>query len=294
MTQPKHACVIVDRASASSAILFSAGAREVGIRAGAVIRIDGVEHKFASDTPVVTDDLTPGRDYGVSIAEDGRPVAIAVEGWATPLEAGHFAGFHFAPGGCAQARAGGDAVPAINPFSLWDMDFRFAGSDPRGMALVDMPDGARFWADIYLLGVDHRAQGTSRCGVRIADGRSLDRLDFHDAAAILAAHGKRLLTYDEFRVAALGVTEKSAAGKRLEETGLDPDRTSRFGLMQATGNRWVWATDGDLDDPSPSILGGSWILGDNAGSRCAGLGDWPDFSHEALSARGGGDHMQPA
>ena len=31
MTQPKHACAIVDRASASSAILFSTGTREVGM-----------------------------------------------------------------------------------------------------------------------------------------------------------------------------------------------------------------------------------------------------------------------
>ncbi|WP_234186444.1 hypothetical protein [Shinella sp. NM-101] len=286
--------VIVDRPDHAASILFTSGPNEVALRAGTVLRIDGAEHRFASDTPVVLGTMTPGEDYAVTIGKDGRPFAGRVDGYATPLEAGYVAGFHFAPGGCAQARGGGDAVPAVNPFSLWDVDFRFAGPDPRGMALIDMPDGGRFWADIYLLGVDHRQQGTSRCGVRIADGHSLDRLNYHDAAAIMAAHGKRLLTYDEFRVAALGVTEKSAAGKREEDTGLDPARTSRFGLMQATGNRWVWATDGDPDEPRPSIFGGSWVNGVNAGSRFAALGYWPDDSYETLSARGGGDHLQPA
>lgn len=39
----------------------------------------------------------------------------------------------------------------------------------------------------------------------------------------------------------------------------------------------------------PSIIGGSWINGDNAGSRYANLGNWPENSNENLSARGGGD-----
>lgn len=39
----------------------------------------------------------------------------------------------------------------------------------------------------------------------------------------------------------------------------------------------------------PSIVGGSWINGGNAGSRYANLGNWPENSNENLSARGGGD-----
>lgn len=39
----------------------------------------------------------------------------------------------------------------------------------------------------------------------------------------------------------------------------------------------------------PSIFGGSWINGDNAGSRYANLGYWPENSNENLSARGGDD-----
>lgn len=292
MTTPKHARAIVDRASITDSILFASGRTELGIRAGTVIQIDGRTHAFDADTPVAHDELKAGHDYGVGIDGEGKLFAEAVP--SNPLGDRWFAGYHFAPGGCAMARAGGDTTPSINPFSLWDLDFRFAGPDPRGMALIDMPDGSRFWADIYLLGVDHSEQGTSRFDVEIADGDSLDRLNFHDAVSIMAAHGKRLLTYDEFRIAALGVTEESSAVKRLKKTSLDPARTSRFGLIQATGNRWVWATDGDPDKPRPSILGGSWFSGGYAGSRYANLGSWPGGSDEILSARGGGDHLNPA
>lgn len=39
----------------------------------------------------------------------------------------------------------------------------------------------------------------------------------------------------------------------------------------------------------PSIFGGSWINGDNAGSRYANLDNWPENSNENLSARGACD-----
>jgi len=40
---------------------------------------------------------------------------------------------------------------------------------------------------------------------------------------------------------------------------------------------------------SASILGGSWINGENAGSRYANLDNWPDNSNENLGARGRSD-----
>lgn len=45
---------------------------------------------------------------------------------------------------------------------------------------------------------------------------------------------------------------------------------------------------------SPSIFGGSWINGDNAGSRYANLDNWPDNSNDDISARGRSDHALPA
>ncbi|MBB3608628.1 hypothetical protein [Rhizobium sp. BK602] len=282
----------IHRSDLTTPILATSAATTVAIRAGTVIEIDGQPHAFGQETPIALDHIAVGTDYGVSIDANGKPVAQALSG--NPRDSGFVAGFHAAPGGCALERNGSDAIPAINPYSLWDMDFRPACPDPRGMTLVEAKDGHRFWVDIYLLGVDYKEHGTSRHGIEIADGRSLDRLDFKTAAGIYASHGKRLLTYDEFRTAAFGVTERSSADRDPKTTGLDAARTSKFGLMQATGNLWVWGTDGDIDDPRPSLFGGSWLGGSVAGSRYADLGYWPGSSHGNLSARGGSDHMAPA
>ncbi|OYX80463.1 MAG: hypothetical protein B7Y77_00545, partial [Bradyrhizobium sp. 35-63-5] len=206
------------------------------------------------------------------------------------------------PGGNATARAGGDDVPAINPRSLWDLNFRPASADPRGMTLVDGPRG-KFWCDIYLLAKDHLAQGTSQCGTMIADGVEppqnpdggyFSKLDYATAVAAMKHHGKGLLSIEEFFAAAFGVTERTSTNDDPETTQLDAARTSRFGLMQATGNLWVWGHDGDPDSPRPSIFGGSWWGVGNAGSRRASVGNWAGYSLELLGARGRSDHLQLA
>lgn len=287
---------LITRPLASLPVLVVTGRDTLALRAGTVI--DGTE--FPDETPVgIAEPLVAGVDYAIAI-EAGAPVARPC---GHDVPAGAIGGFHFAPGGNAPARAGGYAIPAINPASLWDAGFRPACADPRGMALVTQL-GRRFWCDIYLLGVDHLTLGTSRHGVTIADGRSLPqapdgkgrtkKLDYPTAVAIYAHHGKALLTYDEFRSAAFGATERGSADKDPVTTGLDAARTSQAGIMQATGNLWVWGTDGDPDDARPSIFGGSWISGDAAGSRYAYLGYWPDDSRDFISARGRCDHLNPA
>ncbi|WP_313194638.1 hypothetical protein [Shinella zoogloeoides] len=280
----------ISRPDRAAPILLVNSAASLAIRGGTVVRASGVEHRFDSDTPVGMPDLIAGEDYGVKVSETGQPFASLL-GPENPIEAGWIAGFHYAPGGNATARAGGDDTPAINPHSLWDLGRRPACADPRGMTCVELAGGKRVWIDIYLLCVDRKRHGTSRCGVTIADGRSLARLNYHDAVAVMAEHGKRLPTYDEFRTAAFGVTERSSADSHAKTTGLDAARTSAIGLMQATGNLWIWGTDGDPDDPAPSLFGGSWIDGSSAGSRCAYLDYWPGYSNESLSARGACDHL---
>lgn len=273
-------------------IFVVTGASAIAIRAGTWLGDLHIEQ----DTPVALPELVAGTDYAVRMVEGGPVAEACVDG--VPADA--IGGFHFAPGGNAKARSGGDTVPAINPLSCWDIGFRPVCPDPRGMTFVEH-DGMVFWVDIYLLGVDHLAKGTSRYGETIADGLSLpqspdgkgkvDRCNFPTVQAIYAHHGKQLLTYDEFRIAAHGVTEKTAAANDPKKTGLDAAHTSRFGLMQATGNMWVWGTDGDPDEPRPSLFGGSWIYGSDAGSRYADLGDWPDGSSGGVSARGRSDHL---
>ena len=253
---------------------------------------------FTDDTPVTPPGAgyVSGFDYAVRLAADASLVAEIA---STLTDADILGGFHFAPGGNATARAGGDGIPAINPCSLWDINFRSACPDPRGMALVAAPHG-NFWCDIYLMGVNH-GDGTSKFGVTIADGddRPLDangkpakRFDYATAAAVLAIHAKTLLSLEDFFAAAIGVTEKSGADRDPKITGLDAPRTSRFGLMQATGNLWVWGHDGDPDEPRASLFGGSWLNGDVAGSRYAVVDFWPDFSDDYLGARGRSGHLQ--
>ena len=282
----------IQRPIQAAPILTMTAASALAIRGSTTVEIDGQIHTFEEDTAIALGDLVAGKDYGVGIDDKGSAIASLLS--ENPLDTNAVAGFHFAPGGCAEGRGGGDSVPTINPHSLWDAGFRPACSDPRGMAAVEIAGGHRFWVDIYLLGVEHREHGTSQYGVEIADGISLAVLDYKTAVNIYAAHGKRLLTYDEFRVAAFGVTERSAAGSDPKTTGLDAARTSRSGLMQATGNLWVWGTDGDPDDPRPSFFGGSWISGSDAGSRVAYLDYWPEYSYGDISARGASDHLNLA
>jgi hypothetical protein len=282
------------KADPNSPVLKVYGRDSVLIKSGT--SFDGVD--FSEDTAVVmpAGGLEAGFDYGVICGLDTIPQAIKFAGLA-PC----FAGFHFAPGGNAAARAGGDEIPAINPFSLWDLHFRPACADPRGMALAELR-GGKFWCDIYLTGANCAADGTSRFGATIADGddrpfdpsgKKYKRFDYETAVAVMAAHGKGLLSVEEFFAAAFGVTEKTALDRNPKITGLDAPRTSKFGLMQATGNMWAWGHDGDPDTPRASILGGSWFGVGRAGSRFAFVDGWADFSGGLLGARGRSDHLQP-
>lgn len=302
----KSSLVSIERADPASSILFVTGREGIGIRAGTVIQIGGRAHAFNDDLPISLGIMTPGSDYGVGIADDGAPFAALVNK-CNPLDGDWIGGFHFAPGGCAAARAGGDTTPAINPYSVWDVNFRFAGPDPRGMALVELDGGRRIWVDIYLPGVDHHVSGTSQRGATIADGRDLPmkpdgasrfkKFDYDAAVELFAHHGKRLLGAEEFFAAAYGVEERCSRDDDPIVTGALKDGAERFisqrGIFDIAGSMWQWGTDGDPGNPRPSFFGGSWIDGVDAGSRYANLGCWPVNSYENLSARGGGDHLNP-
>lgn len=293
----KVTTVEIVRPVANESILVATRPDTIAIRAGAAI--DG--NKFADETALILPDLTPGADYAV-IIEHGTPVAHAC---ADGIPEGAVGGFHFAPFGNAIARTGGTECAAINPFSCWDANFRPAAPDPRGMTLVNVGGGLE-WQDVYILGVEHHKNGTSRYGVEIADGSNLpykidgscrySSLDFAAASEIYAAHGKTLITAEGFFAGAYGVEERRSRRKEPKLTG-EPDGlpfVSRYGLIDATGTMWQWGTDGDPDDPRLSIFGGYWCSGDSAGSRDARLVSWTGGSDSALSARGRSDHLNLA
>ncbi|RVD18433.1 hypothetical protein EN749_05085 [Mesorhizobium sp. M7A.F.Ca.ET.027.02.1.1] len=292
----------LDRADLSTSIFVVTGTDAIAIKAGTVVTIAGAAHAFELDTAVDIVDPAAGRDYCIFLGSDGKPRADICD--AEMLKGDILGGFHFAPSGNATARAGGDGIPAINPFSCWDLGFRPACPDPRGMALID----GRFWADIYLLGTDHLTDGTSRFGQIIADGRSLPvkiggegrykKLDYATAGEIYTHHGKGMLSAEEFFAAAYGVSERTSRDKEPETTGDVSGDGKKFvsgwGLFDVTGTMWQWGTDGDPDNPRASIFGGSWFTGSEAGSRYANLGYWPVYSTGHISARGRSDHLKPA
>ncbi len=298
----QNTAISIERANLFAPILFATGREWIGIYAGTKLRIGDHTHTFAEDVSLaVSGTLLPGYDYGVRLNDLGKP-SVDILNSLDRIGSEFFAGFHFAHSGCAEGKDGGDGTAAINPFSIWDLGFRPSCNDPRGMALVD----GRFWADIYLLGVDH-GHGTSCCGAMIADGRDLperpggdgkaQRLDYATAVEIYKHHGKRLLGAEEFFAAAYGVKERCSRDDDPARAGSLADDGKRFiskwGLFDATGTMWQWGTDGHPDDPRPSIFGGSWVSGSSAGSRYARLGYWAEGSSGSFSARGASDHLSP-
>lgn len=275
-------------------VFVPAAPATLSVMAGTRFDIGGDVHDFADVTAVLLPEaLIAGRDYVIRLAEG----ALLAELASGDLD-GVLGGFHFAPGGNATERAGGDSAPAINPYSCWDLGWRPTCPDPRGMACVD----GRFWADIYLTGVNALKDGSSVYGADIADGRSLPlradgkaypRFDYEVATAVMAALGKTLLSIEDFFAAAFGVTEATSAGSDPVRTGLDAAHTSKWGLMQATGNMTIWGHDGDPDGPRrAALLGGDWRLdGDWSGSRAARVPYWPGLSYEWIGARGRSDHL---
>lgn len=256
----------------------------VTLKAGTYIALNGVIYPFLAATAVQMPSLTAGTDYAIYLCNDGTLRAdanfSAPSGFTTTTSR-KIGGFHYAPGGNAAAQAGGDTTPAINPYSLWDLKWRPACADPRGMTLV----ADTFWCDIYLLGVDHHVNGTSRHGVTIADGGSPPKvptlfggngsttyaLTQFAAGEIMKSAGKSLLDYAEFSAAAYGVSEAVQRGTDPVTTGLsnnnvgssnaDEKFTSKWGVVQAAGTQWVWGRDlgyrADGADAA-AITGWSW------------------------------------
>ncbi len=223
--------------------------KEAGItcRPGLTIEVDGNPYSL-DEAPSSLPDLIAGRDYGIRL-DEGDPSHWHVAPLdRNPSKTAASPGFTLPTAATAWHGQGGDGVPSINPLSVWDIGFRPQTADPRGMTLVTVSTGRLVWVDIYLLGTQHRQDGTSRCGAVIADGRSLPqaaegegmarKLDFPTAEAIYAAHGKRLLTAEEFFAAAYGVKERCSRDGEPDLCGETHDGAARFvsacGLADAT------------------------------------------------------------
>lgn len=323
---------------------FDAAGGVVTLKAGARIALGGRLHRFDAATSVQTPAHVAGTDYAIYLCDDGVLRAdanfSAPVGWTT-ANSRKIGGYHFAPGGNAAARNGGDATPALNPHSIWDLKWRPAAPDPRGMTLV----AGLFWCDIYLLGVDHHINGTSRHGVTIADGGSPPKTPTAfggDGSAttpatrfsigeILGSHGKSMLDYTEFGMAAFGCKESAHRGTDPVTTGLattnagasnaDELFTSKWGVIQAAGVQWIWGRDlgyradgadvaaltaygwkaqtggrGELYTQSDngiaaSLFGGRWVNGSACGSRASSWLNTPWSADTGIGGRGRCGHL---
>ena len=282
---------------------------------------DNTSVNFASATAITMPTLAAGTDYAIWVKNDGTAEATA--DFATAPSAGvwrRIGGFHYAPGGNAAAQSGGDTTPQINEYSMWDLKFRPACPDPRGMTLV----GGGFWSDIYLTGVDAITNGSSKYNVTHCDGSSPAKVPalfggngsttygshtWFEAQELAMAFGKRSFTQQEFMAAAYGTTEASSVGSDQGSTILNAAYTSKWGVIQATGVLWIWGVDrggpaassswnantegrgSERNAPNASLLGGAWTGGSISGSRCSAWNSAASGSFDSIGSRFACDHL---
>ena len=301
--------------AAASDIAVEVNGRSIAILQGTAVTMPG--------SPVV------GTDYAIWANPSGTLEATANHASPPVANARRVGGFHYAPGENATANSGGTTTPSINEYSFWDLKFRPACPDPRGMTLV----ANGFWADIYLLGVDHITNGTSKYNVTIADGSSPPKkplkfggngttayttLNWWETAEVLGSYGKRLPTYSEFAAYAFGTTEAvSSGGTDVPTTGVTGTGatsawnlfTSKWGVIQSSGCLWTWGDEfgggaaaaswtantggrGSTYQMENAVLfGGHWSVGTSSGSRCSNWINSPSNSGNSVGGRGVCDHL---
>ena len=244
------------RKSNPMATLFAASGQTVVTAQECYARVGGVIIRIPGSTAVALPTLTAGTDYAIYLLANGTLLASAnfsaPDGYTTATST-QLGGAHYAPGGNAVAEAGGDSTPQFNPCSAWDFAFRPKCPDPRAMAFT-----GEGWYDIYLANTTPDLLGTSAYGAAIADGATPPKLpafwggdgttamcsfSYWSAVQYLAAYGKHLPRYSHLANACYGVAENTSASTEPSVTALDNLRTSRFGLIQATGSMWCWVDE---------------------------------------------------
>ncbi len=261
--------------------------------AASTIIIDAVAAPWIAGTDFAIHAYPDGLYLNTSFISDGIAVVIG--------------GFHYAPGGNATGTTGGNTTPAINPFSIWDLNFRPSCPDPRGMFLY----AGREWIDIYLTNDNPDVYGTSAYLRPIADGSTspiipafyggngsnrYGNLNWWTCSELAAAYGKTLISVETMVGATLGANQGTATVNDPTTTNLLVNGTasglltSRYGMIQSFGAMWIWcSTKGDASDQF-ALHGSFWDNSGSAGSRQVfwnlGAGD----SYNTLGVRLRSDH----
>ena len=309
-------------------LFYKTAATTISIVAGAVLN----GHLYAAATAVTMPSHTNNTDY--AIWQNPTTGALVGDASFTTAPAGAtggsiVGGYHYIPSGRPTAVNNGSPTGAaeILEFSLWDLTWRPACPDPRGMACIE----GGFWMDLYLCGATSYAGSTfsavpsSRIGLTIADGSSPPLVPaqyggngstayatgkWFTFTEVAASFGKRLPRWQEFSAAAFGAPEASSRGS--DPGTVQWERVSKFGLAQATGVLWQWGqetcsagapsgwTSGTETDSRGQVygpetravrLGGNWGDAANSGSRCARWSSAPWDSYDNFGARFAAGHL---
>ena len=283
------------------------------------VEVNGAVLTIASGTSITMPSFSAGTDYAIWAKPDGTLEATSNHTSPPVANARKVGGFHYAPGGNATAQSGGDTTPQINEYSFWDLKWKPACPDPRGMTLV--ADG--FWVDIYLTGVDAITNGSSAYNVTIADGSSPPKVPtmfggdgvttyggytWFECMELATSFGKRAMTQLEFMSAAYGTTEETSRGSDAVTTQMsttDDDFTSKWGVIQSTGVMRIWgrdraigSTDTNTDGrgtennaPNAVNFGGDWNYGSYSGSRRSYWSNTASNSGPRFGSRFACDHL---
>ncbi|MEW7009482.1 hypothetical protein [Lentilitoribacter sp. EG35] len=235
----------------------------VKVKTGTVVPVDGAVVTMVADTLVTLPTMVAGTDYRVVVQTDGTPIAQLYSD-ALPTGATIIGGFHYLTGAAATGlNSGGGWTDEILEWSMWDLNYRPACPDPRGMTRVG---SAGFWVDIYFCGNSSNDDGVSRNNDPILTGTNppkrssdyggngtevLPEMNWWDANEFVRQWGKRLPSYEEMCLAGFGTNETGGRGSHPITTGLgttnagassDPNFTSKWGVIQVTGCVWIWTS----------------------------------------------------
>ncbi|HQS59618.1 MAG TPA: hypothetical protein PKZ37_14665 [Gallionellaceae bacterium] len=264
------------KADAFTPAFLKTGANTISVKAGSSVIVAGVKVSWAANTAITMPSLTAGNDYSIYACTDGTIHADISTTNPTGYTTGNsrkIGGFHYGQVASGTTVASGtfattgngmiwtqgdvDNIAGINQFSIWDLKFRPAAADPRGMVLV----GGRTWVDIYLCSTDTATNGTSKAGSNIASHTVLPKipaafggngvttypsLNWWVANELARANKKRLMWEHEFVEAAYGVTENQsidATASTYPTTQRNAGYTSKYGIEQASGHHWTWGQD---------------------------------------------------
>ena len=244
----------------------------IKIPTGFKLTVNGVSVGLTSDyvltlgSNLVGSTKTAGTDYFVYAKSDGTFYISASDAITVDRLIG---GFHYGLVGETETATGNKIeadmvkIRGINSYSIWDLKYRPIAS-PKGMAKIGSE-----WYDIYLLNSEHITNGTSKAGLFIAGGDSVNagrlmpkipleyggnntlnygKFTWFQACEIAKANSKRLISYSEFPTIAYGVLEGVSSSTNGYETVAGkiehyPNLTSKFGIEQAAGVQWIWGAD---------------------------------------------------